>query len=128
MHLQRCDPDTKNSKSTPAFPPYFFNWVLSPVISTFKKKKHSRGKVKQNMSCPSIKRYRSALTSRLCGSQSGIINSCMTNTMRRIEWPFVFFKTFLPKLTVIWHTTRGREGWSPIPKSSTYWQAKWKKR
>lgn len=58
------------------------------------------------MSCPSIKRYRSALTSRLCGSQSGIINSCMTNTMRRIEWPFVFFKTFLPKLTVIWHTTR----------------------
>lgn len=76
------------------------------------------------MSCPSIKRYRSALTSRLCGSQSGIINSCMTNTMRRIEWPFVFFKTCLPKLTVIWHTTRGR---SPIPKSSTYWQAKWKK-
>lgn len=105
------------------FPPYFFNWVLSPVISTFKKKKQSRGK--QNMSCPSIKRYRSALTSILCGSQSGIINSCMTNTMRRIEWPFVFFKTFLPKLTVIWHTTRGREGWSPIPKSSTYWQAKW---
>lgn len=125
MHLQRCDPDTKNSKSTPAFPPYFFNWVLSPVISTFKKKKQSRGK--QNMSCPSIKRYRSALTSGLCGSQSGIINSCMTNTMRRIEWPFVFFKTFLPKLTVIWHTTRGREGWSPYPKSSTYWQAKWNK-
>lgn len=105
--------------------PLFFQLGVISCNKYFLKKKHSRGK--QNMSCPSIKRYRSALTSRLCGSQSGIINSCMTNTMRRIEWPFVFFKTFLPKLTVIWHTTRGREGWSPIPKSSTYWQAKWKK-
>lgn len=43
------------------------------------------------MSCPSIKRYRSALTSRLCGSQSGIINSCMTNTTRGLEsYPKIF--------------------------------------